>query len=66
MGEERKLVNFRMFPDEYEGLKILAELQGTTQVDIIRQLIKVELERQEEAISTYKKSLEEAKAKVKK
>ncbi len=63
---EKKLVNFRLQPHEYEGLKILAELTGVTQVDFIRNLISRELEKQKEAIEIYKKNLKEAQDKIKK
>ncbi len=66
MGEERKLVNFRMLPEELESLKILAELHGLSQADTIRFLINAEMEKQEEAVKAYKKNLAEIKAKVKK
>lgn len=65
MGET-KLVNFRLAPEEYEGLRILAELTDVTQADIVRGLIKAELEKQREAIEAYKKSMEEVKGKIKK
>lgn len=65
MGE-KKLVNFRLEPEEYEGLRILAELTDVTQADIVRSLIKAELQKQAEAIEAYKKSMEAVKTKIKK
>lgn len=65
MGES-KLVNFRLQPAEYEGLRILAELTDRTQADIVRDLIGAELEKQKAAIEAYKKSIEEVKGKIKK
>lgn len=65
MGET-KLVNFRLSPQEYEGLRILAELTERTQADIVRDLIGAELKKQEAAIEAYKKSIEEVKGKIKK
>ncbi len=62
---ETKLVNFRLQPDEYEGLRILAELTERTQADIVRELIKKELQKQEGAIAAYKKSMAELKSKLK-
>lgn len=62
---ETKLVNFRLQPDEYEGLKILSELMETTQADIVRNLIRMELQKQEEAITAYKMNLAELKTKIK-
>ena len=49
MGEA-KLVNFRLQPEEQEGLRILAELTESTQTEIIRGLIRMELQKQDEAI----------------
>ena len=63
---ESKLVNFRLQPQEYEGLRILAELTDRTQADIVRDLIGAELARQEAAIQAYKKSIEQVKGKIKK
>lgn len=63
---DRKIVNFRLQPQESDGLRILADLTGETQVDIIRRLIWGELERQKDAIDAYNKSMKEAKAKIKK
>ena len=59
-----KLVNFRLRPDEQDGLRILAELTNCTQTEIIRGLINAELRKQEEAITAYKEKLEEARAKI--
>ena len=56
MGES-KLVNFRLQPTEYEGLRILAELTDRTQADIVRDLIGAELVKQKDAIEAYKKSI---------
>lgn len=64
--QQSRLVNFRLKPDELEGLRILAELTGCTQTEIIRGLINEELRKQEEAIAAYKEKLEEARAKIKK
>ena len=61
-----KLVNFRLMPNEYEGLRILAELTGRTQTEIIRDLISSELEKQSEALEAYKQSIAAIKDKVKK
>ena len=65
MGE-KKLVNFRLEPEEYEGLRILAELTEQTQADIVRYLIRMELVKQKEAIEAYKKKLDEVKEMIKK
>ena len=65
MGES-KLVNFRLQPTEYEGLRILAELTDRTQADIVRDLIGAEPVKQKTAIEAYKKSIEEVKGKIKK
>lgn len=65
MGEA-KLVNFRLQPEEQEGLRILAELTESTQTEIIRGLIRMELQKQDEAIQAYKKSMEQLKDKLKK
>ena len=45
---------------------ILAELTDVTQADIVRSLIKAELQKQAEAIEAYKKSMEAVKTKIKK
>ena len=66
LDSQAKLVNFRLMPQEYEGLRILAELTGMTQADIVRDLIRAEIRKQEEAIEAYKKSIEEVKGKIKK
>lgn len=63
---DTKLVNFRLTLEEYEGLKILAELTDTTQADIVRDLIRQEMARQHEAIEAYNESMAEVKRKVKK
>ena len=63
--QESQLVNFRLKPDEQDGLRILAELTNCTQTEIIRGLINAELRKQEEAITAYKEKLEEARAKIK-
>ena len=63
---DTKLVNFRLTLEEYEGLKILAELTDTTQADIVRDLIRQEMARQQEAIEAYNESMAEVKRKVKK
>lgn len=65
MGE-KKLVNFRLEPEEYEGLRILAELTEQTQADIVRYLIRMELVKQKEAIEAYKKKMDEVKEMIKK
>lgn len=61
MAEGRKLVNFRMLPEELEGLKILSELHDLSQADTVRFLINAELERQKESVQ----ALKEIKAKIK-
>lgn len=63
---DTKLINFRLQPQEYDGLRILAELTGRTQTDIVRDLISSELARQDEAIRAYKESIEAVKSKIKK
>ena len=63
---EGRIINFRLSFTELEGLKILSELTGVTQADIMRRLLGAELERQREAVEAYKKTLAEAKKKVKK
>ena len=65
MGE-KKVVNFRLEPEEYEGLRILAELTEQTQADIVRYLIRMELVKQKEAIEAYKKKMDEVKEMIKK
>jgi len=62
---QMKLVNFRLAPEEYEGLRILSELTGVTQTDIIRDLIRAELRNQKEAIQAYNSSINEIKKKLK-
>lgn len=59
-----KLVNFRLLPEEYDGLRILAELTDRTQADIVRDLIKAEITKQATAIQAYKESLAKAKNKI--
>ena len=63
---DTKIVNFRLQPEEYEGLRILSELTDMTQADIVRYLIRMELQKQKEAIEAYKESLAAAKNKIKK
>lgn len=65
MESQTKLVNFRLAPEEAEGLKILAELTGVTQTDIIRDLIRAEIRNQSEAIKAYKDSIDQIKRKLK-
>ena len=65
LAKETKLVNFRLSQEQYEGLKILAELTGATQTDIIKDLITAELREQREAIQAYKDSIEKVKRKLK-
>lgn len=62
---QMKLVNFRLAPEEYEGLRILSELTGLTQTDIIRDLIRAEIRNQEDAIKAYKDSINQIKKKLK-
>ncbi len=67
MAEEKKnskLVNFRLTPEEYDGLRILSELTSKTQTDIVRDLIRSELQKQEAAIAAYKKSIDTIKATI--
>ena len=63
---ETKLVNFRLNAEDYEDLRILAELTSSTQTAIIRVLIKDELEKQRDAIEDYKRVMEKLKGKIKK
>jgi len=63
---ETKLVNFRLQPEEYEGLRILAELTERTQADIVRALINKELQKQQSAITAYKANVAELKRQIKK
>ncbi len=63
---ETKLLNFRLSLDDYEGLKILSEVTERTQADIVRDLIRQELDKQTEVIATYKKNIADLKTKVKK
>ena len=62
---ELKPVSFKLFPNESEGLKVLAAITGETQSEIVRRLIGDELKRQKEAVDAYKKTLTEVKKKVK-
>lgn len=66
MGEEKRAVNFRISADEMESLKILSELHGLSQTDMIRHLINAEMKKQADAVTAYKKNLAEIKAKIKK
>ena len=63
---ETKLVNFRLSPKEYEGLKILSELTDRTQSDILRGLIQNELEKQKDIIAAYQKNMAALKSQMKK
>ena len=63
---ESRIINFRLSFEELEGLKILSELTGVTQADVMRRLLGAELERQREAVEAYRKTLAEVKKKVKK
>ncbi len=63
--KQSRLVNFRLLPGELEGLRILSEITGCTQTEIIRGLINAELRKQQEAIEAYKETLEKVKAKIK-
>ena len=62
--KQSRLVNFRLLPKELEGLRILSELTGCTQTEIIRGLINAELRKQQEAIEAYKETLAKLKAKI--
>ena len=62
---QTKVTNFRIPPAEMEGLKVLSELTGTTQTEVIRNLIRAEMVKQHEAIDAYKKSLKAAQNKLK-
>ena len=64
--EELKPTSFKLLPYESKGLKTLSELTGETQTDIVRRLIRAEMEKQKEALEVYQKTLEEARKRVKK
>lgn len=64
--ESRKLVNFRLPPEEAEGLRILAEITDMSQVDVIRCILRMEILKQKDAIEAYKKKMAEVKDMIKK
>ena len=61
-----KITNFRLSTQELANLKILSFVLGMPQAEVIRYLIRAEVERQSEAIEAYKKSVKEIRKKKKK
>ena len=62
----KRLVNFRLPPEEAETLKTLAYITEMSQADVICNLIRMEGLKQKDAIDAYKRSMKAVKDKIKK
>lgn len=62
----KRMINFRLPPEEAETLKKLATITEMSQAEVIGCLIRMEALRQKEAIEAYDKSMKAVKEKIKK
>lgn len=59
MACKNVMTNFRLSPEEFEGIKILAAIKGVTVVDYVRSMFDEEIEKHRAVIDDYKKRVEE-------
>ena len=59
------MANFRLTPEEFEGIKILATVKGVTLVDYVREMFDEEIARHKDIIAEYKNGVEELRCRMK-
>lgn len=64
MACKNVMTNFRLSPEEFEGIKILAAIKGVTVVDYVRNMFDEEIARHRTVIDDYKKRVEELRSRM--